>query len=351
MALQQAAFPQAASLRMDDELFEAFSRALIASQMLRILDDDRSQGKYFKNISYEKRNILERYLLTLRQKDSKKIANKNFVSELVNKKIMNAEDAKKMLARFSEIKVLLEKENSSLDFTISDEFITIVCGRHKIIEKSTPKLVERLNFLADSQNFESHKDLAILMLNYSSILSASQHWGLSSSHWAKLITFGVRNEAFASPINSRIITSGGNYFSIFPHDAVFGSRGNFFDCDMADYPGDWCINPPFTEDLMEKTVDKVLKFLEYDNLIGSPVNIFLLMPSWDDAKAVNKLRASEYKIFEKKLVKGSYNFEDKNGVEFVSGVDSLYFVLSKELKDASPEKIKILESITQYPKS
>jgi hypothetical protein len=331
------AFPQVTSIPMDNELFEAFSRALIASQMLRMLDDNRSQGKYFKNISYEKRNILERYLLTLRQKDGKKIANKNFVSELVNKKIMNAEDAKKMLARFSEIKVLLEKENSSLDFTISDDFITIVCSRHKIIEKSTPKLVERLNFLAASP-----KDTAILMLNYYSILSASQHWGLTSSHWAKLVTFGVRNEAFASPINSRIIISGGNYFSIFPHDTVFGSRGNFFDCDMDDYPGDWCINPPFTEDLMEKTVDKVLKFLEYDNLIGSPVNIFLLMPSWDDAKAVNKLRASEYKIFEKKLVKGSYNFEDKNGVEFVSCVDSLYFVLSK---DSSPEKIKILESI------
>ena len=59
---------------------------------------------------------------------------------------------------------------------------------------------------------------------------------------------GVRNEAFASPLDARLSgKEGGAFFSASPDTgAEFGSAGDFFgtDLDFSIYPGNWLVYPP-----------------------------------------------------------------------------------------------------------
>jgi hypothetical protein len=291
-------------------------------------------NKQNKHIAYEKRNILERWLVS--NANNNIDADKKFVKELVHKKILSDEAATRTLREIK--KNLLDSLACGIPEKITanlvlEKRITIHVNERKLTEPVTENLLARIQYLL---SISSQNDVILMLLKYISMLSASQHWGLTRSHWVELYNLGVRNEAFASPVNSRLIEyPNTNYFSVFKSDSALRSCGDFFTADMFEYPGDWSINPPFIEDILYKTVKKVTSFLDMYN---EPVTIFLLMPNWQDAEAIKILNESEYLVSAKKLPKNRYYFEDKNGNSFLSVVDVLYFVLSK---NTNTEEIKM----------
>ena len=85
--------------------------------------------------------------------------------------------------------------------------------------------------------------------------------------------YSLNFEGFASPFNSRLP----RYCSPFSEDDVFGSRGSFFEHDFQSGDVVWT-NPPFTENLIRKTLDKI-----EDSLSTVPNLTFLLfIPRWHD---------------------------------------------------------------------
>ena len=95
-----------------------------------------------------------------------------------------------------------------------------------------------------------------MMLRYGSIMAGGHHWSVPAAAFDVLWGCGVRNEAFASPINSLVLGRPGvsSYYSRFLDvDAPFGSQGNWLNAPFASVrarTGGWEINPPFTKKLL-----------------------------------------------------------------------------------------------------
>jgi len=96
-----------------------------------------------------------------------------------------------------------------------------------------------------------------LYLRYMSMLAGAHHWSVPEVVFARMWDEGVRNEAFASPMNSRVLgRKGGHFFSPFIDvDAPFGSLGDVFKAPpekLRRLKGGWEINPPFLSDVLRR---------------------------------------------------------------------------------------------------
>jgi len=86
------------------------------------------------------------------------------------------------------------------------------------------------------------------------------------------IIFNIDFELFGSCLNSTY----SNYCSLFYDlEQHFGSNGNFFDLDIK--VGSYLMNPPFDEDLMEKSA---LKMVDWLNTIEG-LTFIMTIPVWD----------------------------------------------------------------------
>ncbi|GAA0756765.1 PCIF1 family methyltransferase [Psychroflexus lacisalsi] len=123
----------------------------------------------------------------------------------------------------------------------------------------------------ESKSDEAKATNAILRsaLRYGSIYAETRHIGPPQKVYDLFYEWGIRNEGFASPFNARVLgKSEAQFYSLFEDtDSIFGSGGSFFNLSKPENPGDWCLDPPFTTEIMSK-VDSILKnWLEaYKNL-------------------------------------------------------------------------------------
>ena len=97
-------------------------------------------------------------------------------------------------------------------------------------------------------------------LRYGSMLAASHHWAAPAAVFDALWRLGVRNEGFASPLNSGLFGRADcRFFSLFKDtDAPFGSCGSVFAqpvAALAALPGGWELNPPFVFGLMMQAAE------------------------------------------------------------------------------------------------
>jgi phosphorylated CTD-interacting factor 1 len=89
---------------------------------------------------------------------------------------------------------------------------------------------------------------------------------------------GVTRELFASPLNCYFPTFASPYVS----DAVFGSVGSFW--DQALIEGSFQVNPPFTEQVIVLTVERLLAALAA--VTQAPLSFVLIVPFWTDPPAI-----------------------------------------------------------------
>ena len=173
------------------------------------------------------------------------------------------------------------------------------------------------------------ENLVNLMMAYSTIISGGQQYGLPMEHFRALYDFGVRTEAYASPINSRFIGLGYPdtvYHSlIFPVDSIYGSRGPFSASKLIDTPGSKQVNPPFIENELLQAATKVVA-----ELSNAPkeMKVFFLGPEWKDISYSKILDSHPYshRII---LKHGEFLYENASGKKFQPGKTSVsYWYLS-----------------------
>jgi hypothetical protein len=122
--------------------------------------------------------------------------------------------------------------------------------------------VDRLLEFARTQmnEAEARSALCAAGLQYDSIYAEVRHIGPPQRVYDLFYRWGVRNEGFASPFNARLLDKPrARFFSAFAQtDAPFGSRGSFFEADMSQWGGAWCLDPPFLQDTMRR-VDAIVR--------------------------------------------------------------------------------------------
>ena len=251
--------------------------------------------------------------------------NNKLAGELVEKKIVDsASDAGALVVTILalvDIRLAAYPRPSNSIATCTDSKISY--GSHFAADRT-----ERLTTLVSLQGCDAAVAVA---LRYAVVVSAGQQWGIPQAHVDHLYdNFGVRNEAFASPLNSRLLgKKGATFCSVFPDtDAVFGAVGEFFEQDF-NRGGNWVINPPFVESIMERAANVVVKSLSTDN----PVTVFFVIPAWTDSAVYRTLHGSNHRVAELRLDGGSYFYEDPLGKRVRTKASSIYFALSTESPD------------------
>jgi hypothetical protein len=102
-----------------------------------------------------------------------------------------------------------------------------------------------------------------------------------------------KTELFASPLNHCL----DNYYSLFPIDKLFNSRGNFFTAPEKDFKsGTFQVNPPFIDSLFTKTTIKILKLLKIADDNNAELTFIYIMPKWESFNTYNMLLESPYCI-------------------------------------------------------
>jgi hypothetical protein len=191
------------------------------------------------------------------------------------------------------------------------------------------------------------KALAVA-LRYAVVVSTGQQWGLPQAHVDYLYgQFHVRNEAFASPLNARLLGKpGARFCSIFPDtDAPFGSIGDFLAQDLAAdlLDGNWVVNPPFVEDLLTRAARRVTDALSPTR----PQTFFFVVPAWTDSEMYGLLHESPFLAAELRLEPGHYFYEDPVGRRVDTKAASIYFALSSEGRDVRARLAGALRQLTE----
>lgn len=166
-------------------------------------------------------------------------------------------------------------------------------------------------------------------LRYALLAPGGQQWGLPQRHVDELYAeYGVRNEAFASPFNSRLVGKpDARFCSLFlDTDTVFGSLGSFFALERLP-PGNWVVNPPFIVDLLDRAADKCIRHL--DEGADESLTFYFIMPAWTDCAAYTALHQSRYRRAELHLRPGRYVYEAPDGTVVHTRAASIYFALSR----------------------
>lgn len=113
-------------------------------------------------------------------------------------------------------------------------------------------------------------------LRYATIYARTRHIGPPQRVYDDFHRWGVRNEGFASPFNSRLIgyPDSGFCSAFADTDGPLGSRGSFFEVDPDAFPGAWCLDPPFLPETMRR-VDAIIRRWRDRS---DPVSVLLVVP-------------------------------------------------------------------------
>lgn len=184
-------------------------------------------------------------------------------------------------------------------------------------------LFPRLSQLVLSHGIDATVAMA---LRYAMVLGDQAHC-VCQPYADYLYECGVRNEAFASPLDSRLYSKPDvRFYSVFPDvDTVFGSQGDFFMAG-SHHDGDWLIHPPVV--LVPKTLEKCHEIMTSSDTLCT---IYLIVPA-------STVLQTELYVRQKILIpKERKFFESPAGVHVDMLVDYLLIGLSK-----NPSYVQIL---------
>jgi hypothetical protein len=280
-------------------------------------------------------NILERWILTsantpknsgwanvYRPSTINDTANIKMMSELIEKRIMKKDCARKIML------TIIKLVNDRIGSVPVDDDLKMVCDKTEIRYGDQYNVLNVTNRLLQLIEHGGCKNTLRVSMRYDTVLSKGQQWGIPQRHVDHLYsTWDVRNEAFASPINSRLFgKKDGRFCSLFPDiDSCFGSIGSFFDVDL-DRSGNWVVNPPFIESIMNDSAKVVLAHLA----CNKSQTFFFIIPAWKDSLTYKSLHESKYNRAELELLGGTYFFEDPSGKKMWTKASSIYFALSND---------------------
>jgi len=356
---------------------------LVEKILFTVIKNLGAEGKKYKQSRYEIKNILERFLIchsnwiiaghekfikrgfpwvTKMKREFSDKFNYYPVDILIDKIILlwNSEIDMQTVPRRKKINLNLLFDNDVVRF--DDIFISL--GKQAIHNLQ----------LGIHQNLWTPMEVASMILKYKSHLYGSQQWGLPNQVFDQLYSdYGVKYEAFASPLNSgMMVKDKGRFCSLFlDTDRVFGSLGNFFNINLwedgagagnadgagvgnADGAGNadengvgeavgWIMNPPFIEDLLEKSLEKVFRDLETGRRLGKRIRVFGVMPGWYDSKFYQRLKDFWGLRYIEKLKPNKYFYESDRRI--VARFESVVYVLDNMENDYNSQYTKAFDGM------
>lgn len=171
-------------------------------------------------------------------------------------------------------------------------------------------------FCKQDENENQFRTRLCSILNYYYILGGnSLQWSVPLSFYQLLSdTFDFKGELFASPLNN-VMES---YYSLFPVDVEFGSKGNFFENALTDIQeGCYEANPPFIEPLFIESSLIINKCIQQANDNEKELLFIYIMPGWTDSNGyVNLLRSNNF-IYEHVLPNYNHKYFDAKNQKYI----------------------------------
>jgi len=248
-------------------------------------------------LRYEFQNILERYLIS--RDNSIQTARQKLYNELHEKGINVT------------LKFPFHVPVSPSRLTETDT--ELIYGDFKLpLTRRVKALIKLSNTL----------DVMRSALRYAALLPRGQQWSIPANVAKKLFNDGFVNEGFASPFNSKFLPLGGKYYSLYPDvDTPLGSSGTFFTTNLVTVPGNWYLNPPWIESIMDRMVNQILAAMSADDT----KTYFIVMADWSDTSAYLKLKPRA--IHHTTMMKGTYNYETPEGEKIPAKFNTAVFVV------------------------
>ncbi|VVU95603.1 Phosphorylated CTD interacting factor 1 WW domain [seawater metagenome] len=315
----------------------------------------------YKKCHYEIQNILERLLISLvnnRSNKNKLFYKINFTNEFIFKaynEILEKKEKLKHKYSKSQIKSIVEK----IIVKIINNFVNT--PPLSIIPKTIIKFDDSnfsINYLDINIKVNPNvfnilkkypgKDVIIMIIRYSTLLLQGQQWGIPFEQYNEWYNnYDLRFEAFASPLNSRLMGKKNAYFcSIFyDTDKIFGSIGSFYDVSLTNPLNNnnqdkkvWSICPPYIDKILTYSAQKTIKALKEAESNNQKLIIFFVMPGWEKSESYIILSSTKYKSNKKKLEKNSYYYEYQ-GRYIPANFNSYGFVLESLKSEDNYEKV------------
>lgn len=280
---------------------------------------------------YEFENILERFLLST--------SNNNPTPEIDPIIYALDYDSEELIKLRSEV---LEKGGTpdlarELSQTIIEKF------NEFLKQETIPRLRSSLSEIPEARlkllRKKADDDAITKMLyRYKSLLPKGQQWGFNPKMYENLVkNYNVVLEAFASPLNSQIITLGDyNFGSLFyDTDAVFGSIGNIFKVDLEAFVKEReglvgiMFNPPYVEKIMNDTFDLIEKLLE-----KTQARCILNVPNWKDAQFNIRANKSKFLVYKEEMQPRAHEYYFE-GEKIVASFASVIYVFEREATGAN----------------
>lgn len=262
---------------------------------------DIYNDKHFKN-----RSIVERFSGTLRDFKIKNLCDIN-----INNIDFNDTKNYKLL----KIKTKILENDNSYKYHYNVSYNANNINKNLIIES---------DILKSNSIFKLSKEIKEILLVYTILgLDTGNFWGVIPNVYKYIANLYNNNiiECFASPFNHTLT----NYYSVVKTDKKYGSKGNFFKRFLKDDYKCYVINPPFTEEIMNKVFDMIkIKLMKHK------CSIYLYIPSWEDMtlpfyEDIKK----NYTIFMHKWGKNeSYVFNYTNNKKILATFDLTLFYIT-----------------------
>jgi len=173
------------------------------------------------------------------------------------------------------------------------------------------------------QIYSDYDHLAQTVMRYSIMQPQSGNfWSIPPLIFDYLQMNGFEYEAYANPM----VHNFDKYFSPFPDlDYKYGSLGSFLQYDLERIPGKYVVNPPFSNDFLRLTSNKITQALNSDKLFT-----FLVMyPMWVDADGYIMLQQSEY-LKESEVLSKHYVYNLIEDVYINARFMNVIFLLSND---------------------
>lgn len=318
--------------------------------------------KYINKLSITKKNkqellnALERLLISTSQQymdiniDNGIIykINDNF-DELFSKFIYETSDEKSILnnEQLEDIRniIISDIDEMSDENYSDDEEANLI---YNILTYKNFKVVlnDKDRYLLRMSNNDIDNLIKTKML-YKTILSRGNQWSLPQDFYDYMYEmYNAKNEAFASPFNSKLIKKKNTKFcSLFECvDYKYSSIGDFFKVNMLEHSGTWIINPPFIEKIMENVIIKLLESLKSATIEDRKLLCVYVMPAWYDTSAYNLLTNEEsemnkFILDSIVLNRGRYYYENEKNKSIKANFDSLMFVIGVNVNKFEYEEI------------
>jgi len=291
----------------------------------------RSRASKNPKVQYDIANILCRYFLLQH----------NFPEDASKHLQTLTEDLQKKKIRISLSDLsVFPSVSSGLSPDEKPEFWS--CGSRTIFKFGSFKLSLPRSRYAKWEHLSPDTIFKMLLRYHSIFCENGNFWSLHPTICSVIQQrYHAQIECFSSPLNSNFSM----FCSLFPDvDSDFGSIGNFFHSISNFGPGTYMANPPFIEDIMNRSVSSILNFLDTHE-----ATFFMYLPQWTDCQYIRDLNNSKWLVDLHPLPKGQHRTYDHiKDIDIVAYFDAFLVVVSSHPDPYCGNKQYLLDAVAHH---